>query len=53
MSANLNFGELSNDSDLQKRVNDFHESLEKAGDMLETFCSLDVYDKLSNEDKAR
>lgn len=53
MEQDLDFGELSNDEDLKKRVTDFHENVEKVGKMLETFCSLDIYDKLSNEDKTR
>lgn len=53
MSSSIDFGELSSDEDFTSRIRNFHSSVERVGDLLQSVCEKDVYDKLDIDDRVK
>jgi exosome complex protein LRP1 len=49
----MDFGELSADTDFTSRVKNFHDSVNRIGDLLQTACEKDVYEKLNIDDRIK
>lgn len=49
----MDFGELSADADFTSRIKNFHDTVNRIGELLQTACEKDVYEKLSTDDRIK
>lgn len=49
----MDFGELSTDTDFTSRIKNFHDSVNRIGELLQTVCEKDAYEKLNIDDRIK
>jgi exosome complex protein LRP1 len=49
----MDFGELSTDADFTSKIKNFHDSVNRIGELLQTACEKDVYEKLDIDDRIK
>lgn len=49
----MDLGELSTDADFTSRIKNFHNSVNRIGELLQTVCEKEVYEKLDIDDRIK